>query len=142
MKPITVYTARRFGGMHNDQPVAFGLTLRGEFCLGCQALDVDLLTPLDRDGCETGAFLCYTCSATKLPRLDFPPHLRLTWPATITAQDIEGLWSDARAKKAKQERSVPRREAVRTTPQDLSERLKVALVESAHLVFGGEVSHG
>jgi len=102
---IKVWTARKFGGMHNDSRLPFIVEVPSRadadaaFCLNCHARGVDTLSPADRDGYATGAFLCYRCSLN-LPNLDSRLEFRIAWPATITAADIEDLWISARQERA------------------------------------------
>lgn len=113
---IKLFTARTFGGMHNDQRVGFIFKVADDFCIRCQALNVDTLSPADRDGCATGAFLCGPCSMF-VPSLDFPAHLRITWPMGIKQVDIAELWAEGLLKKAKKFRAIPTSEVARASAE-------------------------
>lgn len=94
-------------------------------CLGCGAWDQDTIAPVSLlDGGEVdpdadaGAYLCRPCSM-KLPTLR--EVAREEWPVTLTALEVERVWTAVRKEQAREvENEAARKSAIATCLEEIN----------------------
>jgi len=115
----------------NRRAVTFTVNGPGSFvCIPCGRSNVTTLIPQDANGDDAGADLCQACS---LSLFALAPVFRGSWPSPmLTRLEVEDLWRAVRAEQAAQALAVSGRPAVRTSVDDVSDRLKSLTSEVDH----------